>query len=248
MKKLLLGSALSLCMVAGASAADMYAKAPAPPVWGWTGFYVGADIGGAWDRQDWATLPSAAANQFPLSGTLSGSSVIGGVYAGYNFSVAPNLVVGVEGDFSWTHLDDSATGPNMTAAGGLVPTGSVNLSRNLNWLASARGRAGFTVTPNALVYVTGGAAWGGTSYSASDIFQNGCPNNCVIVSPFSSTASGYVVGGGLEWAFNRNWLLRGEYLYYRLPGATAATVNPVVNFTWGDLTVNTARAGLTYKF
>src|SRR6516225_9837373 len=60
MKKILPAlSALAISTVA-ASAADLapapYTKAPVvvpPPVFSWTGFYVGANIGGAWDF-DWA--------------------------------------------------------------------------------------------------------------------------------------------------------------------------------------------------
>ena len=45
MKKLLLGTAISTVMVAGAAAADLDVKAP-PPAWGWTGCYLGANVGG----------------------------------------------------------------------------------------------------------------------------------------------------------------------------------------------------------
>ena len=60
MKKILPAlSALAISTVA-ASAADLapapYTKAPVvvpPPVFSWTGFYVGANIGGAWANNNW---------------------------------------------------------------------------------------------------------------------------------------------------------------------------------------------------
>src|ERR1700674_4376282 len=58
MKKLLLGTAISLAMVGVAAAADLPPAPPpepapyvkAPPVWSWTGFYIGDDIGVGWAK------------------------------------------------------------------------------------------------------------------------------------------------------------------------------------------------------
>jgi opacity protein-like surface antigen len=49
MRKLLLGTAISFAMAGGASAADMYVKGP---LYNWTGFYVGGNIGYSWGRSD----------------------------------------------------------------------------------------------------------------------------------------------------------------------------------------------------
>jgi outer membrane immunogenic protein len=234
--------------------APVYTKAPSAVPFSWSGFYVGADVGGAWSRQSVTaaarpTIPGFFIDQADAAGELSGSSVIGGFYAGYNWAVQSGWVLGVEGDFNWTHLNDTATAENLTAAGVPVGSGGFTWSRDLKWLASARGRVGYAVAPTALAYVTGGAAWGGTDYRATDAFFGGC-SNCIVASPFSATRTGYAVGGGLEWAWDRNWVLRGEYLYYRLQGETTNAAPNVtsVNFNWGDLSVHTARVGLAYKF
>jgi len=99
--------------------------------------------------------------------------------------------------------------------------------------------------------VTGGGAWGRTSYSSVDAFS-GCPN-CAATT-FSNTSSGYVLGGGVEWApWSNNWMVRAEYLYYNLTGATGTSVlvgtstvgaNPVLN----NMSISSGRVGLTYKF
>jgi opacity protein-like surface antigen len=115
-----------------------------------------------------------------------------------------------------------------------------------------RGRVGVNPTPTTLLYVTGGAAWSRTDYSAQDVFVGGCPN-CGAPS-FSQTKSGYVIGGGGEWApWSNNWLLRAEYLYYRFSGAAASAdfvglTTPCCTFAWGDLSINEVRAGVAYKF
>ena len=56
MKKLLLvGTALTVLFGGSALAADLrrpalYSAAPPPPVFSWTGFYIGGNLGGAWAR------------------------------------------------------------------------------------------------------------------------------------------------------------------------------------------------------
>src|SRR5262245_2543693 len=79
----------------------------------WTGCYVGAGVGTAWGDQDVSTSGSVIGDQAPVAGTLSGSAGIASVYVGCNWQFAPKFVLGVEGDFSWTHLDDSASAPNL---------------------------------------------------------------------------------------------------------------------------------------
>jgi len=36
-----------------AHSADLAVKAPPPPVFSWTGFYIGANIGDAWANNNW---------------------------------------------------------------------------------------------------------------------------------------------------------------------------------------------------
>src|SRR6476659_8356282 len=104
----IIAAAYLITFVQLASAADLPAKAPpamlAPaPVYSWTGFYFGGNVGGAWTQSDgnWIPLPSPAifgAN--PISGDFNKSGVIGGVQVGYNWQFAPSWVAGIEGDFS----------------------------------------------------------------------------------------------------------------------------------------------------
>lgn len=104
-------------------------------------------------------------------------------------------------------------------------------------------------TPNTLVYLTGGGAWGRTSYSSADVFFSGCPN-CATTS-FSNMSSGYVLGGGLEWApWSNHWIVRGEYLYYNLSGATGAgfVAGVPIAAANSNMAVSSGRLGLSYKF
>jgi outer membrane immunogenic protein len=257
-KFLSLGVAVAALCGASAYAADLPVKAPytAPvSLYNWTGFYIGADVGGAWASQDVTSVACAICNQFPASGTLKGSSLLGGVYAGYNFMLTPQFLVGIEGDWNFAHLDDTITAPSELTDGTPDVAGSsgIDWSHDVKWLASIRGRLGWAIMPNALLYATGGAAWSKVDYSALDRFGNGCPN-CGGVS-FSQTKTGYAVGAGAEWApWNNNWLVRAEYLYYHFAGASASGIDQggtgivAATFDWDDLSIHTARAGLAYRF
>jgi opacity protein-like surface antigen len=55
--------------------------------------------------------------------------------------------------------------------------------------------------------------------------------------------SGWVIGGGVEWApWANNWLVRAEFLNYNFTGIS---VGPLGG---SDLTINEIRAGVAYKF
>jgi opacity protein-like surface antigen len=115
-----------------------------------------------------------------------------------------------------------------------------------------RGRIGYVWYPNVLLYLTGGGAWGRASYGSADVFSFGCPN-CATTA-FSNTSSGYVLGGGVEWApWNNNRIVRAEYLYDNLSGATGTSLvvgTPLVgaNPVWNNMSISSGRVGLSYRF
>src|SRR5271169_6487824 len=105
MKRLFIASiALAGLFGASAPAADLPTKAlaykapVAAPPYNWSGFYVGANLGGAWTS---GSLNIPGANLY--SGT---SEFIGGVQGGYNIQSGPFLI-GVEGDFDWASFGHS---------------------------------------------------------------------------------------------------------------------------------------------
>jgi outer membrane immunogenic protein len=259
MHKLTIGIAgiLAFCGTS-ALAADMATKAPAPvPVVApttWTGFYLGADVGGTWFNQNatWNPLPSPAGfGVNAITGTERGSAAIGGVHAGYNYQFSNNAVAGIEADWSGTNANGTVTQPWIAFPAGPAIAGDfTTLSTRLDWLASVRGRLGYLVTPNVLAYATGGVAWGEFAYAASATSGAGYSASV----SFNQTQTGFVVGGGLEWMMTQNWLLRAEYLYYgfdsgpNVVGTAPGFAAFPSNFVWGKNNVNVMRAGLSYKF
>ena len=94
MKNSFLGSValFVICVSVTARAADTPVKAPPapPPPYNWSGFYLGANLGGAWTN---GSLSIPGNN---LYGGLT--EFIGGVQLGYNIQLS-HFVFGVEGDF-----------------------------------------------------------------------------------------------------------------------------------------------------
>jgi outer membrane immunogenic protein len=273
--------------LASASAADItparapvpvYTKAP-PPAFSWTGFYVGADVGGAWARSDgrWDPMDNfdqpdpAYFGEQPISGGMTGSGVLAGGHVGYNYQFARSWVAGIEADWSWSNakakLDQTWVSTDPIAHPGLVRPGAhTTLETDLNSIATIRARAGYLVTPSLLLYGTGGFALADADLKA--VAQNEPDHDPRYIAPMSASkwVSGYVVGGGLEYAFQNRWSLRAEYLFYRLNTSDSTIAgdpsdatgnfcrtgcaNPVFpsGFTRSDTDVQAARVGVSYKF
>ena len=248
----------SAATVLAADMAPMVYKAspPAPVLPSWTGFYVGAHIGAAWQNLSSGGIQDP--NGFLASGNLPGGSktaAIGGLQAGYNWQFAPSWVAGFEGDFSWTSLHDHReANPILTPTG--IPAGPnaiVALDVRTQWLASARARLGYTGwLNNTMFYVTGGAAWADTEYTA--LFQTSPPLNQA--NPSNTTIkSGWVAGAGAEWMATPHILVRAEYLYYGIDSANslAAVSSPIaaplpVAVNWSRENIQVFRVGGSYKF
>lgn len=274
MKKLLVaGAALAALIGTPAFAADMPLKGaqpPAAPVWNWTGFYAGGNVGGAWGRSD--TQSPLANTVCPIcygtsvvtdinnqaSQRVNTSSFTGGVQAGYNAQFA-NLVAGVEADYSALNLKGTTTtGAAFTGfpvpPGGVPPTYTNSIPTN--WLFTARGRLGFTSVNNLLLYGTGGVAV--TNFKYSHTFAEGvfpASSSGAEAATVTSNRAGYAVGGGLEFAVSANWSVKAEYIYMNFGTVNtgpAAVIFPgpivagsVFNHS-ANLAVNVARVGIDY--
>jgi outer membrane immunogenic protein len=175
--------------------------AGALPQTNWQGFFVGAVAGSAATQTRVSSLTAATPGEFGNTGT----GFTAGIIAGYNWQFAPQWVAGVEGDFSWLGIDHTVNDYDDTFA---------NYNLKTHWLATARGRLGYSTGP-ALLYVTGGGAW--VNYEESWHSPNSNPALATVTS--SKTLSGYAAGAGIEVPFTFFGLLgpgllaRSEYLY-----------------------------------
>lgn len=223
MRRLVLAlAALGIVSIPGAFAADMPTKAPMAPAYvpfNWTGFYVGAQVGGGWGTHDRSVLPPGFQNSYNSSG------VLGGLYGGYNWQFQ-SVVVGLETDINWTGIQ----GDDGGAGGSLDQT-------KVKWLGSVRGRLGYA-WDRILVFATGGWAYAGLEHF----------NNSGAGETLTKNQSGWTVGGGLEYALNPKWLVRAEYRYYDLGTyQNSAPTNGVLPYEVKNK-LSTVTAGIAYKF
>jgi outer membrane immunogenic protein len=270
MKKVLLGSVgIAALLTAGAAnAADLPAhpvyKAPvvAPAVFSWTGCYVGANVGwGFADRNNTGTLDGftpdftptvTLGNNVPQNLGLRPEGVIGGGQIGCNWQ-SGFWVWGVEADFQGSDIHDSTT-INLPGTGVFVPSTSTAEDR-LRWFGTVRARLGFTVTPQWLLYATGGFAYGRVEDSASLFFTPATAGT--FFGSHSETRGGWTVGAGTEYAFAPTgwgqWSFKIEYLFVDL-GTTKVTEFDPVHFPASSISYDfehrehIVRAGLNYRF
>src|ERR1700684_936405 len=169
MKRILIASALALAAAAPAFAADLppaaaplprapVAYVPAPPVFSWTGFYVGLNAGGAFGNSSWTT-PAGAVSSFSTIGALAGAQI------GGNYQIG-QFVIGAEGDIDWQNLRGA------TASGVCAPAAIGGCAAASNWIATIRGRAGFAAD-RTLFYVTGGGAFANVKPSTAALPYRG---------------------------------------------------------------------------
>jgi outer membrane immunogenic protein len=258
-RKLILAGAWLLMISRLAQAAGMPLKAPPPPpVFSWTGFYIGASGGYAWADSNVITAVASSGRYFITTdpgqiGSSGASSIrpkggIGGIQSGYNWQTG-NVVFGVEVDFNAFSLSDERSITTVYLSD--LKTFTVNQSVKTDWLFTARPRLGWA-TNNWLWYVTGGLAMTRLKYdnsftdTAYAAFETGS---------VSKTNIGWSVGGGAEFALANHWSAKAEYLYVDFGGlSSTGTVSNDGGFTpaslshSADLTAHIVRAGVNYRF
>jgi outer membrane immunogenic protein len=257
MKKLFLATTAVMALAAGsASAADLarpvYKAAPLPPpVFSWTGIYIGGHGGCAYDRKNYTPGPFTDADPGDVgtsfgADTAHGGGCYGGGQIGFNYQVA-SWVWGVEADASWGQLKSKTTFNE-------VEPGEVEalafFDQKLTSFGTVRARLGYTsnwgATP-VLWYVTGGWAWARNRLTTTD-------SGTAFVTTDTQNHNGWTVGTGLEFALGSNWSFKGEYLYMDLGNKNYATfftddgALPGASTTNINLKLHTVRVGLNYRF
>jgi outer membrane immunogenic protein len=214
---------------------------------------------------------------------------IGGVQAGYNWQAASNWILGIEADFqasgenasgnthqTATVLSEIVQGlfPNQIVLASATAGQSISQNNALLWFGTVRGRIGYAIWPNLMLYGTGGLAYGRLNESGSVSFNTSCTtvigvgpcfggitflNGTSMNIPSSAshsfeaavTKTGWTVGGGIEGTVpNTHVTWKAEYLYMDLGSQNYSFNNPF----FGTILVNThftdniVRVGLNYQF
>ena len=229
-------------------------------IWTWTGLYIGANAGRAWGRFSTDTVFTDATLGVPVGPVLASSNsssrvnraIVGGT-AGYNLQLGMWLA-GLETDVQFSHqraptmaaCDTTICNPGFP---GLDTPVTTNVSHNLDWFGTVRGRVGALITPDVVAYATGGLAFGEIEHIG-------------VISPISvgndyfvsrSVRGGWTAGGGLEARLGGNVTGKVEYLHMDF-GRYSALATNIGNFTPVNVSFNSkisedlARLGLNYKF
>ena len=273
-------AAAAMLLAGAASAADLPLRSappvyePVAPVFTWSGFYAGTLTGyGFSDNQRVrtigttpATIGALSSGRRPLLRRIDAddmTSVGGGIGYDHQFTPGAGLVVGVAADATLMDLGRRRgyVGP---AAFGSEATA---FRSQLDWLGTVRGRVGYAFD-RVLVYGTGGFAYGNTLYRAA--FAD-AGRNFSQLGQFDGMSTGYVYGGGIEYALPTDSILakfnllsylnliqsqavtvKAEYLRYDL-GSKNVLVAPVGGGVGSYISRfntegNLVRGGFTYRF
>lgn len=259
---------LTNAMAADMAVRDMSVKAPPMPVVvdSWTGFYAGLNGGGIWGRDHLTAAPAdpgttAFWNACSLAGACpfdyghggTGFSGEFGGQIGYNWQVN-SVVYGIESDIQWTDARSSVSIALPNTGTGFVPF-SGTASSKLDWFGTTRGRLGFLVQPNVLLYGTGGVAYGSVSNSWNAAFVS---TGQIVNGSGSDTRIGWAAGAGIDWKVSHNWIVGVEYLHTELDsmsfGATGfgsagcTALNCNFNVSAGAFKTDSVRARVNYQF
>jgi outer membrane immunogenic protein len=230
MKRVLLGAVSLVAIGDSALAADLPArtyvptKAPAivSPAYDWSGFYIGVDGGGGWNRNCWSNTSFFGVPVSPSASegcsTASGGTVGGQI--GYRWQVAP-WVFGVEAQGNWADFTGSNTSNQV------FPT--ITNQTKTDAFGLFTGQVGYALN-NTLFYLKGGAAVTDNKYSSwSQV------TGIELSTGGNDTRWGGVVGVGFEYGFAPNWSAGLEYdhLFMGTDNVTFTGVAP------GNLGVNT---------
>jgi outer membrane immunogenic protein len=202
-----------------ANAADISVPPPlapaplyAPPPINWTGFYLGANVGGAWVQGNFTD------SLFGLN-LNNGTDFIAGEQIGFNYQIGA-FVLGVDGAVDFSPND-------RTGHGVVTPVGTIQATSNNTWIATLAARFGVGLD-HWLLYGKAGGSWIGNSFAVNNL-----TTSMSIPGSNSDGNIGWLAGAGVEWALTRNWTLKVEYTYLGL-NSSSFTAPATAPFLGGD--------------
>ena len=240
-------------------------KAPVLTAWSWAGPYIGANIGYSAGKSKTDAVFSDFTTGAPLLATGSTDNLngmIGGIQGGYNWQ-GGNWVGGIEADIQ---ISGQGATPSYLCPGAVCNPGIADFTapvtatfdqgHKLDSFGTLRGRFGTTITPDVMVYATGGLAVGsirstvrlaGVGFDADG--NPGAVSNAVSVL---TQKAGWTAGAGLEGRLFGNVTGKIEYLHIDFGTISTSVTNPfnatpVTLSSNSRITDNIVRVGLNYK-
>ena len=231
--------ALAIVGASPATAADLYSPPPAPadeyyaPALRWSGIYAGINAGYSWSHfsdRETSAIPYNTVDLERFRG--GGGGFTGGIQLGYNYQVG-NIVLGIEADINYVDISRSVTSPS----------GFVTADNGSGYMGTLRPKLGLAMGPW-LFYGTGGLAYAtiDSKISGNDGFG--------LNATESGWRTGWVAGAGIEYALDRNWSIRTEYLHTDFGRTTVSgPANDGLTYSWSEhARDNSLRVGVNYRF
>jgi outer membrane immunogenic protein len=201
---------------------SIYAPPPVPaaPVFTWTGFYLGGNLGYGLGHSK-VEASDGLGDTFTSSENLNG--IVGGAQAGFNWQIGAFLL-GLETDFQATSQSHKLT------------WGGIETERDsLPWFGTTRARFG-AAFGHWLFYGTAGVAYG----------EGRVEFTGVVTATAVTQRVGWAAGLGAEWAVLNGLTVRAEYLHLDTGTVDALSIGSVVVSTrFSDEIV---RFGVNYLF
>jgi outer membrane immunogenic protein len=266
----LAGATAGLLLTASSSfAAEPLPPPPPPvPVFTWTGFELGVQVGGGVGRTSvqLASFSNFLGLPVNFSNSYNTSGVFGGLHVGYNYQLMGPLLVGLQAEYNFAGITGSTSNVLLNFE-----------STAVREFGSVDGRIGVTFD-RLLVYAIGGFAYGDIrgqilcgnilcgAFIPPNLIFPGLPG-VAVTRDFAANRYGFDVGGGIEYNLWGNWTARAEYRYYDFGslgfndagfGAFVIPTNAVFGLSnpfsiaipnhRDRETMQTGRIGLTYHF
>ena len=227
LKRIAQGAALAVLASGSALAADLprRTEAPAapvyaPPMFTWTGFYVGLNAGAAIGDSRYQYAP------FFNSYAQSGLGFTGGGQIGYNWQTGP-LVLGVETDINYRSASSSSGNSGFGAS-----------NNTSGYFGTVRGRVGYAID-RALLFATGGFAGSRNTATVTNIYTG-------FWGQQSSFQTGWALGAGVEFMLTNNLSAKAEYLFTAV--GSDRYFDYSANALQTSVNNSTVKGGLNYHF
>jgi high affinity Mn2+ porin len=227
---------------------------PASPAFDWTGWYFGGHYGYATGYSRWnateagAAVPALSGSlnlQKPFNGYFGDGSYFGGLQAGYNQNFGSRLVLGAEVDVSFPSLPVGLMGA-QTFSSPLV--GQANYKDSVAYTGSVRGRVGYVLDNNWLMYGTGGFAFAYDKLQRTqiaDVPAGGTANEGTFQNALLWRL-GWTIGAGVEVPITPNWTAKLEYQYASFGNSSVAFPEGAQRFD-SNLALQSVRLGFNYQ-
>ena len=238
MSKLIISTIILLCTATLAVAAKPGTR------YNWSGAYAGVNLGSIWTgSQLTANHEILISDTGTYNQNLNSTDVNPGLQFGYLHQLASNWVVGGEADFTYPDTNSNYAAQFTDPDTGATAFDQFNVRNNLQ--GSLRLRAGYAFD-RFLPFITAGVSFASMALNYNN--EQGDHYST------STTQTGWVLGGGLEYGVMENLSVRAEYLYTGYGNALNMAMPEIAGIpdangaAHANMSTNVARVAANFRF